>query len=200
MIRDNALAIAGLLSLKQGGAPIHPYQPDGLWVKVGGQRYEYEVSPGEEKYRRGLYVVWKRGAPYPSFINFDANARMACRVKRPRSNTPLQALTLLNDPVYVECAQALAARMLEQGGATGEERAAYGIRATLAREPRGGEALKLASLAEKELTRYQDDQSSATNLVRFTRASGDKFRPADLASWTVVANVLLNLDEFVMKQ
>jgi hypothetical protein len=82
MVRDNALAIAGLLSLKLGGPPVRPYQPDGIWIKVGGQRYDYEVSPGEDQYRRGLYVVWKRGAPYPSFINFDANNRLACRVKR----------------------------------------------------------------------------------------------------------------------
>jgi hypothetical protein len=107
-IRDNALAIAGLINVKQGGVPIRPPQPDGLWKKVGGQQYNYVVSPGSEKYRRGLYVVLKRGSPYPSFMNFDASARMACVVRRSRSNTPLQALTLLNDPVYVEAAKAFA--------------------------------------------------------------------------------------------
>jgi hypothetical protein len=105
-IRDNALAIAGLLSDKQFGPPIRPYQPDGVWLKVGGARVEYEVSEGEDRYRRGIYVVLKRGAPYPSFVNFDASARLACTARRSRSNTPLQALTLLNDPVYVEAAQA----------------------------------------------------------------------------------------------
>src|SRR6185436_2536924 len=110
MIRDNALAISGLLSKKQFGPPVRPYQPDGLWVKVGGGRVEYEISPGDDKYRRGIYVVLKRGSPYPSFVNFDATARLACTAQRSRSNTPLQALTLLNDPVYVEAAQALASR------------------------------------------------------------------------------------------
>ena len=104
MVRDNALAAAGLLSRKLYGPPIRPYQPEGLWNKIGGERVEYVVSAGEDRHRRGLYVVWKRGAPYPSFVNFDATARLACTVKRSRSNTPLQALTLLNDPVYVEAA------------------------------------------------------------------------------------------------
>src|SRR6185503_5796424 len=113
-IRDNALLAAGLLSLRNGGPPIRPYQPEGLWVKVGGQRYDYEVSPGDEQHRRGLFVVLKRAAPYPSFVNFDANNRFACRVRRPRSNTPLQALTLLNDPVYVEAAVAFAKRVLAE--------------------------------------------------------------------------------------
>ena len=113
-IRDNALAISGLLSLKQGGPPIRPPQPDGLWDKVGGQKYDYVVSAGEEKYRRGIYVILKRGAPYPSFVNFDTNARMTCTVKRSRSNTPLQAFTLLNDPVYVEAAQAFARRIVAE--------------------------------------------------------------------------------------
>ena len=199
MVRDASLTVSGLLSHKLGGPPVMPPQPDGVWqVVYSGDKWE--TSKGEDRYRRGIYTFWRRTSPYPSMVSFDAPSGEFCVLRRPKSNTPLQALTLMNDPVYVECAQALAARMLEQGGATGEERAAFGIRATLAREPRGGEALKLASLAEKELTRYQDDHSSATNLVRFNRASGNNLRPAELASWTVVANVLLNLDEFVMKQ
>ncbi len=111
IIRDNALAISGLLNLKQFGPPIRPFQPAGIWSKVGGTAYQYEVSPGSEQHRRGIYVVLKRGSPYPSFINFDATARLTCVVKRSRTNTPLQALTLLNDPVYVEAARALAVRI-----------------------------------------------------------------------------------------
>ena len=96
---------------------MRPPQPDGLWAKVGGERYDYVVSPGEDRYRRGVYVVWKRACPYPSFVTFDATARLACRVKRSRSNTPLQALTLLNDPVYVEAADgAGAAGVLRRSG------------------------------------------------------------------------------------
>jgi len=85
MVRDNALAVAGLLSPRQGGPPVRPYQPDGLWTKVGGARVDYVVSPGADRYRRGIYVVWKRASPYPSFVNFAANARLACTVKRSRS-------------------------------------------------------------------------------------------------------------------
>ena len=120
MIRDNALAIAGLLSLKQGGPPVRPYQPRGLWDnKVGGAYLTYEVSAGEDAYRRGIYTVLKRTVPYPSFTTFDASARTACTIRRSRSNTPLQALTLLNDPVYVEAAMSLARRVVnEQPGAS----------------------------------------------------------------------------------
>ncbi len=172
-IRDNALAIAGLLNLKQSGAPIRPPQPDGLWAKVGGQQYKYEVSPGTERHRRGLYVVLKRGAPYPSFVNFDASARMACVVKRSRSNTPLQALTLLNDPVYVEAAQALAKRIQDESkDNTVEGRIRHGFRLTLAREPRPEEiaVLKQLHAQQKETT-----------------------------AWCAIATALLNLDETISK-
>ncbi|MCD6050121.1 MAG: Planctomycete cytochrome, partial [Verrucomicrobia bacterium] len=151
MIRDNALAMAGLINLEQGGPPIKPYQPEGLWRKVGGQQYDYVVSPGEEKYRRGVYVVWKRGAPYPSFTTFDASGRMACTVKRSRSNTPLQALTLLNDPVYVEAAFGLAQRVLKevpQGDVAARIEKAFTI--CLARAPKSEEAKVLAELYSKQ--------------------------------------------------
>ena len=111
-IRDNALTIAGLLSTAKGGPSIRPPQPNGLWTKVGGQKYTYEVSPGEQQYRRGIYVVLKRGSPYPSFTTFDATERMTCMTSRSRSNTPLQALVLLNDPVYTDAAFAFGRRML----------------------------------------------------------------------------------------
>ena len=139
-IRDNALSLAGLLSLSKGGPSIRPPQPDGLWRKVGGQQYNYEVSPGEQQHRRGLYVVLKRGSPYPSFVNFDASSRMACVVKRSRSNTPLQALTLLNDPVYVEAAAAFARRVLtERPQADVESRIEYAFRIALSRSPKPNE-------------------------------------------------------------
>jgi hypothetical protein len=176
-IRDNALSIAGLLSLKQGGPPIRPPQPDGLWEKVGGQKYDYVVSPGEAKYRRGLYVVLKRGAPYPSFVNFDASARMACTVKRSRSNTPLQALTLLNDPVYVEAAQALAKRIVvEQPTSDVEARIRYAFRLAVARTPRDGELGTLRKLFDAEHAAAGED-----------------------SAWYAVATALLNLDETITK-
>jgi hypothetical protein len=177
MIRDNALAIAGLINLKQGGPPIRPPQPDGLWEKVGGQKYDYVVSPGDEQYRRGLYVVLKRSAPYPSFVNFDAGARMACTVKRSRSNTPLQALTLLNDPVYVEAAQAFARRIVaEQPNAGVDERLRHAFRLAVARAPKQGELQTLRTLFEAQ------------------RTASD-----ETAAWQAVATALLNLDETINK-
>jgi hypothetical protein len=177
MIRDNALAISGLLNLKQGGAPIRPPQPEGLWAKVGGQQYQYKVSPGTEQYRRGLYVVLKRGSPYPSLVNFDASARTACVVKRSRSNTPLQALTLLNDPVYVEAAHAFAQRILtETAGRDDGERLRHAVRLALAREPRQEELRVLKTLL--------DQQKAAAGETR---------------AWQAVAATLLNLDETITK-
>jgi hypothetical protein len=198
-IRDNALAISGLLSLAQGGMPIRPYQPDGLWLKVGGQRYEYEVSPGEAKYRRGLYVVLKRAAPYPSFVNFDGNARMACRVKRPRSNTPLQALTLMNDPVYVEAALAFASRILrERPTATTEERIAHAFRLATAREPQKQEVAVLSDLLTKEKSARAADPKAAKEFVA-TLELPDSSDAVELAAWYAVAAALLNLDETITK-
>ncbi|MBI3881462.1 MAG: PSD1 domain-containing protein [Verrucomicrobia bacterium] len=198
-IRDNALAIAGLLSLKQGGAPIKPYQPDGLWVKVGGQRYDYEVSPGEEKYRRGIYVVWKRGAPYPSFVNFDANARLACRVKRPRSNTPLQALTLMNDPVYVEAAMAFAKRVLtEKPAANTDERIAHAFRLATGRAPTSAEIATLSYLLSAERMARTADAKTAKDFVgKFALPPG--VTAEEFAAWYAIATALLNLDETISK-
>lgn len=151
MIRDNALAIAGLLNLKPYGPSIRPYQPDGIWSKVGGESYAYEVSPGSEQHRRGIYVVIKRGSPYPSFINFDATARLACTVKRSRTNTPLQALTLLNDPVYVEAAQSLAQRIKQDcAGQSIEEQINYGFQLCTARSPNDSEKATLMHLYREQ--------------------------------------------------
>lgn len=199
MVRDASLTVSGLLSSKMGGPPVMPPQPDGVWqVVYSGDKWE--TSKGEDRYRRGLYTFWRRTSPYPSMVSFDAPSGEFCVLRRPRSNTPLQALTLLNDPVYVECAQALARRMLTEGGEKAAERAAFGVRACLGREPRSGETEKLTALAEKELGRFRQDGAAATNFVKFARGTDSKLEAAELASWTVVANVLLNLDEFVMRQ
>ena len=200
MIRDNALAISGLLSLKQGGQPIKPYQPDGLWVKVGGQRYDYEVSPGDEKYRRGLYVVWKRGAPYPSFVNFDANARMACRVKRPRSNTPLQALTLMNDPVYVEAAMAFAKRVLTDNPAPdADARLRHAFTIATSRAPLPEELATLSKLLASERAARAQDPKGAKEFVGTFDLPRD-VGAEEFAAWYAVTAALLNLDETISKQ
>jgi Protein of unknown function (DUF1553) len=182
-IRDNALAIAGLISLKQFGPPIRPPQPDGLWKKVGGQAYDYEVSPGENKYRRGVYVVLKRMSPYPSFITFDASARLACRVKRGRSNTPLQALTLLNDPVYVEATQALAGRVQKELADNPiDKQLRYAFQLAVARIPTDEEVAVLKSLFELEWKAQTSDSKP------------------EAAAWFAVASTLMNLDETITKE
>ncbi len=199
MIRDNALSIAGLLSLGKGGPPIHPPQPDGLWKKVGGQNYTYEVSPGEQKYRRGLYVVLKRGSPYPSFVNFDASARMTCVIKRSRSNTPLQALTLLNDPVYVEAALGLARRIVtEQPGTDLDTRLTHAFRLALARTPAAGELAVLRVLHDQQLGRMTGDASAVKALIG-SFAPPENVPPAEFAAWYAIACALLNLDETITK-
>jgi hypothetical protein len=199
MIRDNALSIAGLLSKKQFGPPVRPYQPDGIWVKVGGERVEYEVSPGEDRYRRGIYVVLKRGAPYPSFVSFDASARLACTVHRSRSNTPLQALTLLNDPVYVEAAQALAVRVLkERQEGDRDERLSHMFRLCLCRSPAKVELDALRRLYEKQLQDARTDPKATQALVGALTLPDGATRD-ELAAFYAAAAALLNLDETITK-
>lgn len=198
-IRDNALSVAGLLSLRQGGPPIRPYQPDGLWLKVGGQRYDYETSAGDEQHRRGLYVVWKRAVPYPSFANFDANSRVACRVRRPRSNTPLQALTLLNDPVYVEAAVAFARRVLnETPRASLSDRLRHAHCLAVAREPSESEQAVLAQLYESQLQASSDESPTTKKFTERWKPPAD-VPPAEFVAWYAVCTALLNLDEAITK-
>ncbi len=199
MIRDNALAIAGLLSLRPGGPSIRPWQPDGTWTKVGGQAYEYIVSPSDEKYRRGLYVILKRGAPYPSFVNFDASARLACTVKRSRTNTPLQALTLLNDPVYVEAALGLAQRIvIERPDGSTDERLEHAFRIATARRPNSAELQTLRKLfQEQREASLRDPQSTRRLIGEFVVPAG--VSSEEFAAWYCVATTLLNLHETITK-
>jgi hypothetical protein len=198
-IRDNALSAAGLLSLKQFGPPVRPYQPDGLWTKVGGSPLTYETSPGEDRHRRGVYVVWKRASPYPSFVNFDATARLACTVKRSRSNTPLQALTLLNDPVYVEAAFALARRVLtERPDAAIDGQLLYAFRLCLARTPSDAELAILRKLHEHQAGVLQSKPAAVKQLLS-DQAAPANCSPAGFAAWHAVATALLNLDETITK-
>ncbi len=200
MIRDNALAISGLIDLKPFGPPIRPIQPSGLWTKVGGQRYEYEVSPGSEQDRRGIYVVIKRGSPYPSFVNFDASARLACTVKRSRTNTPLQALNLLNDPVYVRASQAFAKRILREAPSSNDmDRIRYAFRTCLARYPSVSEQQVLQQALEAHRHDYRSDLSRAQSAW----GQPDEFPDValeDRAAWVAIASTLLNLHETITKE
>jgi len=191
-IRDNALAIAGLLSTKMYGVPVYPPQPPGIWRVTGQVDNTYRTSQGEDRYRRGIYTIWRRSAHYPSFANFDAPNRGACVANRPRSNTPLQALTLLNDDVYVEAAAAFAARIIKdcpEGSLL--DRVNFAFRLAVARKPTDDEAKYLASIFEQEHKRYAEQPKLAL-------PAGIK--DATQAAWFYVATILLNLDETITKE
>ena len=201
MIRDQALAASGLLSPKMFGPSVRPTRPSmGLNAAFGGG-LDWATSAGEDRYRRGLYTEWRRTSPYPSMVTFDAPNREVCSVRRGRTNTPLQALVTMNDPVYVEAAQALARRLVSEGGSTDADRARHGFRLALARPPSDTELAKLVKLHADSRAEFLKDTAKATALAT------DPLGPlpagaeaANLAAWTTVANVLLNLDEALMKR
>jgi mono/diheme cytochrome c family protein len=199
-IRDNALAISGLLTHKLGGPPVFPPQPEGIWRHVGRNAPKYAVSKDEDRYRRGLYVVWRRSAPYPSFTTFDAPDRAAACIKRPRTNTPLQALTLMNDPAYLEIAGALAERFaMEASELSIKDRIIAGFKRAVARAPNEAELLELEQIYEQQLTRYQGDIAAAKKLLGAAAFPPDESAIAERAAWFYVATVLLNLDETITK-
>jgi hypothetical protein len=200
MVRDQALAASGLLSHKVGGPSVYPPQPPGLWQAAFNGERTYPTSSGEDRYRRGLYTFWRRTIPYPSMTTFDAPSRETCTVRRVRTNTPLQAFVTLNDPVYVEAAQALARRIMKEGGASAEDRARYGLRLVLAHPPQPEQVKRVLALFEEERAHYKADGKAATALA--TDPLGPLpagTEPAEAAAWTVVANVLLNLDGVMTK-
>jgi hypothetical protein len=198
VIRDQALAAAGLLSRKKGGPSVQPPQPNlGLSAAFGGG-IDWKTSTGEDRYRRALYTTWRRSNPYPSMATFDAPSREVCTVRRPRTNTPLQALVTMNDPAYVEAAQALARRMIREGGSIAVDRAARGFRLVLARQPTAAEIDRLVRLHDEARADFAAAPDDATKMA--TDPLGPppadlQANMADLAAWTVVANVILNLDE-----
>lgn len=201
MIRDQALAVSGLLSRKMLGASVRPPQPTlGLRAAFGSST-DWKTSAGEDRYRRGLYTQWRRSAPYPSMAAFDAPTREVCTVRRIRTNTPLQALVTLNDPVYVEAAQALARRMMSEGGATAEERVKHGFELCVSRSPSERELATLVKLHEKLRAKYARDPASAKMMATDPLGALPMGMDAiDAAAWTVVGNVLMNLDEFLARR
>jgi hypothetical protein len=200
MVRDQALAVSGLLSRKMLGPSVRPPRPE-LGLKAAfGRMMDWETSPGEDRYRRALYTEARRTSPYPSMATFDAPSRETCTLRRDRTNTPLQALVTLNDPVYIEAAQALARRMAASSP-DAKERARHGFRLCLTRQPTDAELQRLVRMHAEALTFYQTDAKAATDMATNplgpVPAGADA---ADLAAWTTVANVLLNLDETLMKR
>jgi hypothetical protein len=200
MVRDNALAVSGLLVRKVGGPSVRPYQPAGYWAYLNFPTREWQKDKGGDLYRRGLYTYWCRTFLHPSLLAFDASTREECTVERPRSNTPQQALVLLNDPTYVEAARVLAERAIHKGGAEAEGRIHFIYRQVLGRRAEAEEVRVLAALYRQHLEQYTRDRAGAVALLRV----GDWPPPQDVpapeaAAWTSVARVVLNLHETITR-
>ncbi len=199
-IRDQAMFVSGLLSPKMYGPPVKPPQPKMGLNAAFGSATDWETSPGEDKYRRALYTTWRRSNPYPSMATFDAPNREVCTVKRDRSNTPLQALVTMNDPVYMEAAQSLARKMI-LAGPKPEDKIRCGFELCVSREPTKAEIAKLIELFDKVQLRYAYSPQDAFNVATKPLGAAPKETDLDeLAAWTVIGNVLLNLDETLMKR
>ena len=175
-----------------------PYQPDNIWRSVGRNQPTWKAAENENRFRRGIYVIWKRAAPYPSFINFDAPDRGSCTVQRGRSNTPLQALTLLNDPAYVEMALALADRIVSQSPSSDDgQRIEFAMQLAVARRPSPREKQVLQRLLDRE----RETLNAKPALIKSRTERPFPAMPLrsddqqELAAWIAIANTLLNLDE-----
>jgi hypothetical protein len=203
MVRDSALASSGILVGKLGGPSVKPYQPEGVWEAVAmpeSNTHFYRADHGDKLYRRSLYTFWKRSAPPASLEVFNALSREVCTVRRERTNTPLQALVTLNDPQFVEAARTLAQSALLRGGQDEDQRMDFIVRRLLAR-PLGNEERIIArtSLAKLQ-TYYQSHPEEAQRLLKVGESAAEaSLAPPDLAAWTMVANELMNLDEYLNK-
>jgi hypothetical protein len=205
MIRDTALAASGLLDDEIGGPSVLPYQPKGLWEEMafgdGFSAQSYDQSHGRDLYRRGMYTLWKRTVPPASLATFDAPDREKCTARRVTTNTPLQALALLNDPTYVEASRALAQRTMLEAGRDEKSRIVYAFRLATARVPTGKEIDVLRTLLKGRLESFRKDRPGALKLLAVGEAGRDKrLDPAELAAWTTVTSVIFNLDETMTKQ
>ncbi len=203
IVRDSALAVSGALVNKIGGPSVRPYMPAGVWDETSkyGNLRNYQHDKNEGLYRRSMYTIWKRTAAPPTMLLFDAPNREVCTVKRSRTNTPLQALSLLNEVTFVEAARKLAGRMITEGGSTAEQRLAYGFRLALARYPTNSEMHVLLSGLDADMQRFVNSPADANGLLAFGDSkSSNEIPPTELAAYTLTANVILNLDEFVTRE
>lgn len=201
MIRDQALAVSGLLVPRIGGPSVRPYQPPGLWEEVSYNGEEtYETSKGDGLWRRSLYTFIKRQAPPPVLLLFDGPTREKCTVRRARTNTPMQALVLLNDATYIEASRALATRVLSHS-ASDKKKLQQLWRRVFTRSPESVEQQMLLSLLQRQRARFADDPDAASRLLAVGEAArDDELDARELASWTIVAHTLLNLDEAIMRR
>jgi hypothetical protein len=203
VLRDNALSVSGLLNPKLGGRGVRPYQPGGIWEAVGytsSNTAKYSQDHGDALYRRSLYLFWKRTAPPPSMTTLDAPSREQCRTRRERTDTPLQALLMMNDVTYFEAARHLGYRMLREGGGSDADRLRYGFRLVTARTPADNECAVLTQNLDAQRSVFRANEEAAKKAI----SAGESPVPSDvplaeLAAYTMVANLLLNLDEVVTK-
>jgi hypothetical protein len=200
MVRDNALAVSGLLAERMGGPSVFPYQPAGYWSHLNVPPREWDDSPGEDQYRRALYTWWQRTFPQPSLVAFDAPSREECTGERVRSNVPQQALVLLNDPTYLEAARVFAERILRDGGATVPSRLRWAYARALQRAPAAEEERVLVDLLSRARNQFRQSPGSAEQLVSTGRYPVPKDLAAvELAAWTQVARAILNLPELITR-
>ncbi|HYH56690.1 MAG TPA: DUF1553 domain-containing protein, partial [Anseongella sp.] len=192
-VRDQALAVSGLLSSKMYGPSVMPWQPPGVWQTVYSGE-SWEQSQGEDQYRRALYTFMKRTSPYPSFISFDATSREVCLVQRIRTNTPLQALVTLNDPVYLEASRHLAGKMEKAGGGDAEAAIKAGYRQAMMRPVPEEKLAVLQRLYTRAYKKYQAEPEEARKLM-----ASDAAVSPHRAALTIVASAIMNLDEFLTK-
>ena len=203
-IRDMTLSVSGLLVPKIGGPSVKPYQPPGIWAAVGytdSNTAVFQRDSGEALYRRSLYTFWKRTAPPPTLVTLDAPSRENCTVRRTRTNTPLAALALMNDEQFVEAARHMAARIMTEGGIGDGQRASYAFRLATSRLPSNAELKVLLDVYRAARAKYQEDEAAAEELVSVGESKrNETFDVSQLAAWSVVANMVLNLDETVTKR
>ena len=204
VIRDQALAVSGLLTGDVGGPSVSPFQPAGLWREVsygaGFTAQTFQQSEGEDNYRRSMYTFWKRQAPPPNMMLFDAPNRETCTVRRERTNTPLQALALMNDPQFVEAARALGERMMREGGETPNQRIAFAFELATSRAPAETEMAVMRQVFDANLREFEADGKAAEALLGVGNFPRDPSLPIpEAAAYTTVANLILNLDETITK-
>src|SRR5438045_3672226 len=195
-VRDTALFVGGLLIEKEGGNSVKPFQPPGLWEAVSyNNAQKYVPDTDAAQYRRSLYIYWKRQSPPPNMLIFDAPTREYCVVRRPRTNTPLQALTLLNDPQFVEASRDFAQRIMTEAGNDTKKRITYAFRLATSRAPNADEMKVLLEVFNQELAGYRKDKEAAEKLlaVGSFKVKADLDR-TELAAWTTIASMILNLD------
>ena len=204
VIRDSALFTSGLLVEKVGGKSVKTYQPDGLWEAVafvGSTTSSFKRDAGESLYRRSMYTFWKRTSPPPSMTTFDAPSREVCTVRRPRTNTPLQALATMNDVPYVEASRHFARRMLLEGGTTYPDRLTHGFRLATGRKPSPVELEVLVAMFQEHHAHYQSKPDEAVKLLSVGESKRDEsLNPSEYAAMTMLGNLILNLDETLTKE